>query len=129
MRIGMTKSAPAQASETSSKEPYCPDSCDIVWMNFDPQLGREQAGHRLAYVLSPRKYNQASGLCLVCPITTKEKGYPYEVALPEKYRAEGVVLSDQVKSMSWFARKTEFFTTCPEISEDIIAKIETLFPM
>lgn len=80
-------------------------------------------------MLSPRKYNQASGLCLVCPITTKQKGYPYEVELPEKYRAGGVVLADQVKSMSWAARNADFFTTCPEIADEIIAKIETLLPM
>lgn len=125
----MAKLAPAEASETSSKEPYCPDSCDIVWMHFDPHLGREQAGHRMAYVLSPRKYNQASGLCLVCPITTQVKGYPWEVLLPDEYRAHGVILADQVKSLSWYARKSEFVTACPVISEEVIRKIEALLPM
>jgi mRNA interferase MazF len=98
-------------------------------MNFDPQAGREQAGRREAYVLSPRKYNRVAGLCIVCPITTQVKGYPYEVALPAAHKAHGVVLADQVKSLSWRMRQTDFFTSCPEIAGEIVAKIETLMPI
>jgi mRNA interferase MazF len=107
---------------------YCPDRCDIVWLNVDPQAGREQAGRFAAYVLSPHKYNRVSGLCLVCPIATQIKGYPYEVLLPSGGKARGVVLSDQVKSMSWAARDCDYFDSCPQIAEEVIGKIETLLP-
>lgn len=124
----MAKSRPARASATNTKPAYCPDSCDIIWLHFDPQVGREQAGRRPAYVLSPRKYNQLTGLCIVCPITSQVKGYPFEVALPPNHKATGVVLADHVKSLSWAGRASEFFTTCPEIAEEIAGKIAALLP-
>jgi mRNA interferase MazF len=109
--------------------PYCPDSHDIVWLDFDPQAGREQAGRRLAYVLSPRKYNRISGLMLVCPITSKVKGYPFEVLLPDGLTVEGAILADHVKSLAWGPRNAEYVCCCPEVAEEVIAKIESLFPV
>lgn len=76
---------------------YVPDAGDIVWLNFDPQAGHEQAGHRPALVLSPARYNERSGMMICCPATTRIKGYPFEVRLAGQ--PESVVLADQVKSM------------------------------
>jgi mRNA interferase MazF len=81
-----------------------PDAGDIVWLQFDPQAGHEQAGHRPALVLSPAAYNAKTGLMLCCPITTRIKGYPFEVALAGA--PASVVLADQVKSLDWQARRT-----------------------
>jgi len=83
---------------------YVPDRGDLVWLEFDPQAGHEQAGHRPALVLSPRRYNGPSGLMLCCPITTRIKGYPFEVALVDERGVPSVVLADQVKSLDWRAR-------------------------
>lgn len=84
---------------------YVPDAGDIVWLHFDPQAGHAQAGHRPALVLSPATYNVATGLMLCCPLATKVKGYPFEVALAD---ARGsVALADQVKSLDWVARKAQ----------------------
>lgn len=125
----MPSSIPAaRASATSSSQSYCPDSCDIIWLDFDPQAGREQAGRRPGYVLSPRKYNQLSGLMLICPITNQGKGYPFEVPLPADIAATGYVLADHVKSLSWMARNAEYICNCPSITEDVIGLVETLFP-
>ena len=82
---------------------YVPDAGDIVWINFDPQAGHEQAKHRPAVVLSPAAYNSRSGLMICCPTTTKIKGYPFEVNLAT--RPASVALADQVKSFDWRARK------------------------
>ncbi len=82
---------------------YVPEAGDIVWLQFDPQAGHEQAGHRPAVVLSPASYNGAAGMILCCPTTTRIKGYPFEVALAGK--PASVVLADQVKSQDWRARK------------------------
>jgi mRNA interferase MazF len=112
----------------NTDDPYCPDSYDIIWLNFDPQAGNEQAGHRMAYVLSPRSYNKAARLCLVCPLTTQVKGYPFEVAIPDGFKARGVVLADHVKSLSWSARHSQYVESCPAIAEEIMGKIEALFP-
>lgn len=82
-------------------------------MNFDPQSGSEQAGPRPALVLSPRAYNKAAKLCVVCPITNQAKGYPFEVALPAGLKVTGVVLADHVKSLSWETRGAEYRCKAP----------------
>jgi mRNA interferase MazF len=84
---------------------YVPERGDIVWLSFDPQAGHEQAGHRPALVLSPRAYNGKIGLMLCCPMTTKIKGYPFEVAISGA--TPSVALADQIKSFDWRARNAK----------------------
>lgn len=84
---------------------YVPDAGDIVWINFNPQAGHEQAERHPAVVLSPTAYNVKSGLMVCCPVTTKIKGYPFEVAIAGTLSS--VVLSDQVKSFDWRSRMIE----------------------
>jgi mRNA interferase MazF len=87
--------------------PYVPEAGDIVMMDFDPQVGREQAKRRPALVLTDQRYNRASGLAVVCPLTSKRKPYPF--ALPITVgQVEGAVLVDQLKSMDWVGRKAKF---------------------
>ena len=88
-------------------KPYIPDAGDIVWLEFDPQAGREQAGHRPALILSPASYNDKVSLAVCCPLSTKVKGYPFEVEVGTG-KATSVVLSDQVKSLDWRERKAKF---------------------
>jgi mRNA interferase MazF len=64
------------------KEAFIPQRGDIVWLQFSPQARREQAGHRPALCLSPQEYNKKVGLGLFCPLTSNQKGYPFEVSLP-----------------------------------------------
>ena len=92
---------------------YCPKRGDIVWLAFDPQAGSEQAGRRPALVLSPESYNRKVGLALFCPITTKAKGYPFEVTLPDNIKVSGVILSDQIRNLDWKARKASFCCKAP----------------
>jgi mRNA interferase MazF len=82
---------------------YVPDAGDIVWLSFDPQVGREQAGHRPAVVLSPAVYNAKTSLMLCCPITMQIKNYPFEVVISAANPS--AVLADQVKSLDWRKRK------------------------
>lgn len=89
-------------------EKYIPDRGDIVWLDFTPQSGHEQAGKRPALVLSPMAYNQKVGLALFCPITSKVKGYPFEVNLTPNFEVKGVILSDQIKSLDWRVRKAKY---------------------
>lgn len=81
------------------------DAGDIVWLQFDPQAGHEQAGHRLALVLSPAAYNGKTGLMLCCPMTTQIKGYPFEVRIAGD--TDSAVLADQVKSLDWRAQRAK----------------------
>jgi mRNA interferase MazF len=78
---------------------YVPDRGDLVWLEFTPQAGSEQAGKRPALIMSPKTYNKKVGLALVCPVTSRIKGYPFEVRLPDGLEVVGVVLSDQLKSL------------------------------
>lgn len=93
---------------------YVPERGDLIWLEFSPQAGHEQAGRRPALVLSPALYNRKSGLVLVCPITTKSKGYPFDVALPENLPIWGTVQADQLRNLDWKARKAAFIAQAPE---------------
>ena len=84
---------------------FVPDAGDIVWLQFDPQAGHEQAGHRPALVLSPAAYNGKTGLMLCCPMTTQIKGYPFEVRIAGD--TDSAVLADQVKSLDWRVRRAK----------------------
>ncbi|MFA7308921.1 MAG: endoribonuclease MazF [Patescibacteria group bacterium] len=86
---------------------YTPVCGDIVWLDFDPIRGHEQAGLRPAYIVSPETYNSLLGLCLACPITKQVKGYPFEVAYTGK-KVKGVILADQVRSIDWNSRHCKF---------------------
>lgn len=99
---------------------YVPDRGDIVWLRFDPRTGHEQAGRRPAFVVSPRAYNRKVGLGLFCPITSQVKGYPFEVVLPPGGKARGAILSDQLKSLDWRARKAARFDRA---SEEVISEV------
>jgi mRNA interferase MazF len=106
---------------------YIPDRGDAIWLNFTPQAGHEQAGHRPALVLSPDSYNRKAGLALLCPITSQEKGYPFEVPLSETDQVDGVVLADQVKSLDWRERDAEFIEEVPEaVPQEVISKVQAL---
>ncbi len=107
--------------------PPAPDRGDVVWLTFNPQAGHEQAGRRPAVVLSPAAYNAKVGLALLCPITTKVKGYPFEVALPAGFPVRGVILADQVRSLDWRARGAAFVAHLPaEVVGEVLSKLETL---
>jgi mRNA interferase MazF len=106
---------------------YIPDRGDLVWINFSPQEGHEQAGRRPAVVLSPKRYNERLDLALFCPVTSQVKGYPFEIKLPDEAKVQGVVLCDQMKNLDWQARKIKFIETVPSaILEEILAKAITL---
>jgi len=97
----------ASSSAASYVAPYVPQAGDIVWLDFDPQAGREQARRRPALVVTEQSYNRASGLVIVCPLTSRHRPYPF--ALPANIdKVEGAVLVDHIKSMDWAARKVAF---------------------
>lgn len=105
---------------------YVPDAGDVVWLEFDPQAGHEQAGHRPALVMSPSIYNGKTGLMICCPLSTKIKGYPFEV-LAEVGGQAGVVLSDQVKSLDWKIRRARKKGAVSEsVMMDVRARIKAL---
>jgi mRNA interferase MazF len=104
-----------------------PDRGDLVWIDFDPQAGREQAGRRPALVLSPKRYHQLTPYAIVCPVTSTRKGYAFEVELPEGLKISGVVLADQVKSIDRRVRRIEKITRAPEsVIDEVTAKIAPL---
>lgn len=105
---------------------WIPDRGDIVWLLFDPQAGHEQAGRRPALVISPRSYNVKTNLALFCPITSRVKGYPFEASL-NAGNLTGAVLSDQIKSLDWKARKAKLIVKAsPELLAEVIGKARAL---
>jgi mRNA interferase MazF len=95
------------------RAPHQPDSGDLVWMDFSPHAGTEQGGRRPGLVLSPKPFNIATGLAIVCPITSKVKGGSFEVPLPSDTKLGGVALCDHVRSTDWLARNAEFHAKAP----------------
>jgi mRNA interferase MazF len=106
---------------------YVPDRGDVVWITFNPQAGHEQAGRRPAVVLSPKAYNGKVGLALLCPITSQIKGYPFEVAIPDGLPVNGVILSDQVKSLDWKARNAgKACSLSEEMMKRVLLRVKAL---
>ncbi len=108
---------------------YVPDTGDLVWLRFSPQAGHEQAGRRPALVLSPRGYNERTSLALFCPITSRVKGYPFEVPLPASGAVAGVVLADQIRSLDWRARGARFEEQAPpQLVSEVRQRLAVLLP-
>jgi len=105
---------------------YIPDRGDIAWADFDPQLGREQAKRRPALIFSPKVYNQISGLCLLCPIRSRSKGWRYDVAVSFD-TISGFIMADQLRSIDWQSRRLDYITKLPpDIFEEARQKLLTL---
>jgi len=106
---------------------YVPSRGDVIWLSFNPQSGHEQSGHRPAIVISPKEYNVKAGLALCCPITSKIKGYPFEVRITVKNKIDGVILSDQVKSLDWKDRQAKYIASASkDILEETVEKMNLL---
>ncbi|OGI64777.1 hypothetical protein A3H53_00450 [Candidatus Nomurabacteria bacterium RIFCSPLOWO2_02_FULL_40_10] len=101
---------------------YIPDQGDIIYFNFSPSVGREQKGVRPAMVISRDIFNQSSGLAVVCPITSKQKNYPFEV-LVEADQIYGFALIDQARAIDYNAREFKFISRAgAALIEEIKAK-------
>lgn len=105
---------------------YVPRRGDLVWLEFNPQVGKEIQKRRPALVISPQLYNQKTGLALFMPITSQVKGYPFEWVL-EGLEIKGAVLCDQVRSLDWKVRKAQYITALPKSqTAEIIEKFSLL---
>ena len=114
-------------SQRSGSVVNAPGRGELIWLTFTPQSGREQAGRRPALVVSPSAYNNKAGLALVCPITSKVKGYPFEVPLPNEGPVQGVVLADQLRSLDWRSRQADVIGPAPiAVLERVLQLVETL---
>lgn len=106
---------------------WVPARGDVVWVSLSPQAGHEQAGRRPALVVSPAAYNGKVGLAVLCPITSRVKGYPFEVLIPTGHEVQGAVLSDQVKSLDWRARRARLVCRLPKTtSDEVLLRLATL---
>jgi len=115
------------AAATAQPAPFAPDRGDVIYLDFEPQAGREQAGRRPALVLSQRAYNAASCLMVCCPITSQVKNYPFEVKLIGTTKVTGVVLSDQVRNLDWQARNDQAAgRAADEVLAEVGAKLRVL---
>lgn len=104
-----------------------PERGDILRLEFNPRTGSEQAGFRPAIVISPVAYNRISALILVCPITSRQKGWPFEIKLPNRLQTHGVILVDQIKAVDCNARDARFVEqVSSEFMDEVLARLETL---
>lgn len=99
---------------------YKPMQGDIIFLNFDPQIGHEQRGRRPALIVSNNTFNSFTGIGVVCPITNTNREIPIHVSLDDRTKTTGVVMCDQVKSLDIRMRNAEFVEKVPE---DILAEV------
>jgi mRNA interferase MazF len=106
---------------------YQPERGDFVWLDFTPQAGTEQAGHRPALVLSPRDFNIATGLAVVVPVTSGGTGGRFEVPLPRGVKLSGVILSHEFRTVDWLARNAKFHAKANEdLIWEVLGRIEAI---
>ena len=106
---------------------FIPEGGDLIWLTFDPLARREEAGRRPALILSPKAYNQNSGLALVCPVSDEIAGYPFEVPIPDGCGLEGVILADQVRSLDWQGRNAIWVGRVPvQTLNEVLARLAPL---
>jgi mRNA interferase MazF len=109
---------------------FVPGAGDLVWIDFTPQSGHEQAGRRPALVLSPLAYNIKTGLAIMCPVTNQQKGYGFEVPLPVTGRVRGVILADHLKNLDWRARRAERAgKATPAVLRQVLDRVSVLLQM
>ncbi|HZP79778.1 MAG TPA: type II toxin-antitoxin system PemK/MazF family toxin [Pseudolabrys sp.] len=112
---------------SGNPQSYCPDAGDFIWIDLEPTKGHEQAGRRPALVLSPRAYNHRANLCIACPITNRQKGYPFETPIPPGQAVSGVILVDHLRSLSWPERCAELIEQAPQNTlDDVRGKLSAL---
>lgn len=100
---------------------YVPQRGDLVWLSFDPTKGHEQGGQRPAIILSNTKYNDVTGMTVVCPITNKAKGYVGEITLPDGLKIKGVILSNHIRGIDYMKRYMRFSGEC--VGEEVIEAV------
>ena len=106
---------------------YVPERGDAVWLTFDSAGGHEQSGRRPAVIISPRLYNSRSGLVIAAAVTSQIKGYPFEVRLPVGLEVSGAILSDQVRTFDWRARKLSRICSLPSgVVTELLGKLRVL---
>ena len=108
---------------------YIPRRGDIAWVDLDTSLGREQQKRRPALILSPIQYHKQTSLALIVPITSKIKGYRFEVPLPEGFPIQGVILSNSIRTIDWRVRNLDYIITAPDsLIIQVKARYQTLLP-
>lgn len=104
---------------------YTPRKGDLVALTFDPQAGHEQRGRRPALVVSNDLFNRHTGLCVVCPITSTLRDYPFHVPLPESCDVDGVVMVEQLKSVDFRARRAKAIGPAPAaVLDEVLALLD-----
>ena len=104
-----------------------PKRSQFIWLNFDPQSGHEQQGHRPALVVSKTEFNQKMGFALVCPVSTTERKNPFYVSIPDNLAVKGVIMCDQIRSLDYRAREAKFICDCPNLLlQDVLRRIKPI---
>ncbi len=109
---------------------YCPDSGDLIWLDFLQSVANEQAGRRPAFVLSPRAFNELTGRCIACPVTRRDRNWSFHVPIPDGNEISGVVQVDQLRSISWKQRGSRFIGQTPAaVLDEVRARLKPLLSL
>jgi mRNA-degrading endonuclease toxin of MazEF toxin-antitoxin module len=116
-----------------SERTYKPKRGDLVHLNFSPSAGREMADWHYAVVVSSTNYNRVTGMAVVCVITSRIRGGPFEVPVPKGLlppkagvgMVDSVVVADAVRQVDYRDRSMRFINPAPR--EFVETVLDTLF--
>ncbi len=104
---------------------YAPRTGDLIWTDFDPTKGREQAGRRAAIVVSSVAFTKNTGLAIVYPITSRVRPFPTSVVLPPGLPIAGEILTSHIRSIDTIARPIRYTGAVvpPDLAQLVRAKL------
>src|SRR5450759_5122370 len=121
---------PSAAMRHGEVSAYCPETGDMIWLDFLQSVANEQAGWRPALVLSPRAFNELTGRCIACPITRRDRDWSFHVPIPDGHEISGIVQADQLRSASWEQRGSRFISKAPAgVLDEVQAKLKPLLSL
>lgn len=90
----------------AAKKGWAPDRRDVIWIDCNPQAGREMRDIHPLLVLSPRQFNERTGIVIGLPMTTAEYNStnPFAVSFVGPRATTSYILAHQPKSFDWKMR-------------------------
>jgi len=103
---------------------YNPAQTDLVYINFDP-AGHEIQKRRPGLVVSKTIFNQLTGFCLICPITSTQRAFGTYITIEQPRQIKGEVVTHQIRSMDFEKRELQFVEKCDPVTwARVIATID-----
>ena len=119
-----------------TKDDWVPSRGEIIWIDFNPQIGREMRDMHPMLVISPQPFNHTTSIVIGLPMTTAAYNdtNPFAVKFQGECGTISYVLTHQPKSFDWRLRRakrhpwkyapSDILVTACELLNQIIVLVE-----